>query len=383
MSDLNDKISQTAEEEPTLQVNYFPYLSMSDVAEIYFPDLNVKVWNYQLKADEYVTDPLIRAQLDLIIGANVGRWHEVNNIGIISVGAVDWRQLNEEELAICREARLLLFIRTISRTAVLERGPNVGHSQFTTENFLLTTQNFSRSNERMGITSGFIVRKSVSGFRLRDIKFQKPDHVPTPIGFLHDEIFFSDFMRIRKYQKKLYRRLLRAVEALSQAYLNDTSLRMASRIPIIASAYESLFDLPEQGQRKELKEYFRKNIAPTHKRKFRHTSQRPRSPKGFVWEVDDISVMWVDKFYSLRNKIIHGSQLKDEDFIFRGKQDHFDIALIFFIFGFKKIMSSKSQIKDTIDEVHWKTPEQRDDDWPVYEGFVYDDYDMFRGMKWK
>jgi len=126
--------------------------------------------------------------------------------------------------------------------------------------------------------------------------------------------------------------------------------------------------------------YFRSNIAPTYSRKFRYTSQRPRAPKGFVWEVDDISVMWVDKFYSLRNKIIHGSQMKNDDYVFRGKQDHFDIALIFFVFGFKKIMSSKPQIKDTIDEVHWKIPVQTDDDWPVYEGFVYEDYDMFRGL---
>lgn len=378
----NPATPQAEPEETPLQVNYFPFLSMHDTPEVIFSDLNVKVWNYQLKADEYVTDPLVRSQLDLIIGANVGRWHGINNIGIISVGNIDWRPLNEDELALCREVRLLLFIRTISRTAVLERGPNTGHSQFTTENFLLTTQNFSRSNSRMGINSGFIVRKNDYGFKLNEIKFQKPDHVPSPINFTSDEVFFGDLLRIRKYQKKLYRRLLRAIEALSQAYLNDTSLSMASRIPILASSFESLFDLPEQGQRKALKDYFRTNIAPTYSKKMRYTSQRPRVPRGYVWEVDDLSVMWVDKFYSLRNKIIHGSQMKNDDYVFRGKQDHFDIALIFFIFGFKKIMSSKPQIKDTIDEVHWKIPLERDDDWPTYEGFVYEDYDMFRGIRW-
>lgn len=368
------------QEDIRLQVNYFPYLSMGDTPEIILSDLNVKIWNYKLKADDYITDPLVRNQLDLIIGANVGRWHEVENIGIISLGDIDWRVFNEDELAICREVRLLLFIRTISRTAVLERGPNTGHSQFTTENFQLTTQNFSISNSKMGITSGFIVRKSDYGFPLDEVKFQKPDHVPSPINFLSNEIFFGDLMCLRRHQKKLYRRLLRATEALSQAYLNDTGLSMASRIPILASSFESLFDLPEQGQRMALKDYFRANIAPTYGKNIRYTSQRPRATKGFVWEVDDMSVMWVDKFYSLRNKIIHGSQMKNSDYTFRGKQEHFDIALIFFVFGFKKIMSSKPQIKVTIDKVHWEIPLQRDDDWPTYEGFVYEDYDMFRDL---
>lgn len=98
--------------------------------------------------------------------------------------------------------------------------------------------------------------------------------------------------------------------------------------------------------------------------------------------MEDLCVMWADKFYTLRNKIIHGKHINASEYTFRGKQDHFDIAIIFFIFGLKKIMASKPRMPNTIDEVHWKIPQQRDDDWPVYEGFIYEDLDIFRGMKW-
>lgn len=229
-----------------LQINYFPYLNMVDTPEIEFPDLDVKVWNYDFKADDYIKDPAIRSQLDLIIKANVGRWHEVKNVGVISVGNIDWRQLTDHELEICREVRLLLFARTIARTGTIERNPNLHNSLYTTENFTLMTQNFSRENTVMGITSGFIKRSTDYGFKLSEVKFQKPDHVPTPLNFKGDEQLLSDLLRLRKLQKKLYRRLIRAIEALSQGYSNDSGLSMSSRIPIVASAYESLFDLPEK-----------------------------------------------------------------------------------------------------------------------------------------
>lgn len=133
-----------------------------------------------------------------------------------------------------------------------------------------------------------------------------------------------------------------------------------------------------------LRNFFKSNFAPTYKRKYRFTSPHPTrdNPHGFDWEIEDLSVMWIDKFYTLRNKIIHGKSINQAEYVFRGKQNHFDISIIFFIFGMKKIMSTKPRIPNTIDEVHWKVPISRDDDWPVYEGFVYEDLDMFRGIRW-
>lgn len=348
---------------------------MVDVDEISFPEMNVKVWNYDRKADEYITDPAVRQRLDQIASANVGRWFPVRGIGIISVGKIDWREYTEEEAALCSEIRLLLFIHIIASTATIERGANTGHYQFTTDNFTQYIQGFGLETSRMAIQSGFIVRKRDMGLDLATIKFQQPDYVPSPTLFRSDKSLLKDLLTLRKTQKKLYRRLLIAFEALSQAYTNDTTLNTVSRIPILASAYESLFDLPEQNQRRELKNFFRSHIAPTSSRKIRFTSQRRN---GFAWEVDDLSVMWADKFYTLRNKIIHGKAIKSGELSFRGKQDHFDIAVIFFIFGLKKIISMKPRIKDTIDEVRWKVHQEEEDE--KYEGFVYEDYDMFRGL---
>ena len=48
--------------------------------------------------------------------------------------------------------------------------------------------------------------------------------------------------------------------------------------------------------------------------------------------------MWADRFYTLRNHIIHGEQLRNSEFSFFG-QPHYHLGVLFFIASVKKILN--------------------------------------------
>ncbi|HSW37477.1 MAG TPA: hypothetical protein VLG37_03880 [Candidatus Saccharimonadales bacterium] len=367
-----------------MQIHFFPYLNMKDTEEVNFPGLNVKVWNYGKKADAYITDPDLRQTLDALMAINVSHRQTINDMGIISIGEFDGREFSDAEKALCEEAQRLLFIGAVSYSGVLDRGANTGHYMFTSENFSMLQQSFELNGERMGIESGYIVRKWDAGYKINEVKFFRPDYTPTPMMFRGNSKVISDLLKLRKYQKRLYRRLMRAISIVMQAYFNDTKLSAQARILLMASAYEILFDLPEEGQRKELKDCFNRLFVEPNDIKRRYSSQRRKSarcPNGYEWEIESIKVMWADKFYSLRNNIIHGSPIRPQDYNFSDKQGHFDISILFFVLGLKKIMGTTPQIKQTVDEITWKKTSDEvdlDEDEDDYEGFSYDELDSWQ-----
>lgn len=352
---------------------------MKDTEEIDFPALGVKVWNYSKKADTYITNSDLRTTLDSLMAMNVTHKATVTDMGIITIGEFDCREYSDEEKAICREVQKLLFIGAISYSSVLDRGANTGHYMFTSDNFNLLQQSFELNGERNGIQTGSIVAMSAMGYKINELKFRRPDYVPTPMQFRGNSKVVADLLKMRKYQKRIYNRLMRSIDLLMQAYFNDTNHSMHSRILLLSSAYETLFNLPEgRSQRRVLKERFEEYFVLPNDVKRRYTSRRPGTP-SYVWETNSIKVMWADKFYTLRNDIIHGSPLKVTDFDFRDKQRHLDIAVLFFVLGLKKIMGNTPQVKQTVDEIVWRSHDDMDgeDEEYQYEGFCYEELDSW------
>lgn len=350
-----------------MQVTYFPHLNMGRVEEVNFRQLNLKLWNYGIKADKYVKGAQARAALDAVMATNVSNRQTIGDMGIVSIGDFDLRYFGEKERLLCREARLLLFIGSLSYSGVLNRGANTGHYMATTENFTLVEQNFQQDREHIAVRDGYIVSRLVGGYKISEVKFQRPEYTLTPLEFTGDERVLQNLLELRKSQKRLYRRLMRAVDMFMQAYCNDTKLSEQSRILLMASSYEILFDLPDKDQRKSLKNIFRQRFVQTDDIKRRYSSKRSN---GFAWEIDSIKVMWVDKFYTLRNKIIHGLPIAPDDYIFCKKQRHFDIATLFFVLGLKAMIGETRQISQTSDRIMWKEHEDLNSK-ETYEGFMY------------
>lgn len=359
-----------------MQITYFPYLHMQRTREATFADLDIKVWNYNLLKDQYVTNPDIKGVLDLIMATNVFHGRPITDMGIISVGAIDFREYTVEEEQRIAEVRALLFVASLFRGSLLDPDPNKGHHIATTENFSLTRQGFDTQGERMSIIDGYIATKHDMGYKIAEIRFERPEYVLTPFDIKGNQDILRLLLRLRKRQKRLYRRLLRAIDMVMQAYYNDGKMSENARIMLLAGAYEILFDLPEQDQRKVLKDKFREYFVFDSDPRCRYKSPRRN---GYEMETDSVKVMWVDKFYALRNSIIHGSTVKRSDFVFRGKQRHLDIAILFFALGMKKVIGECKGFEETADEIHWKKyiePGEPTDDFN-YEAFVYEELDPF------
>jgi hypothetical protein len=362
-----------------MQVTYFPYLRMDRQDEILVGALGLKIWNYKLKAEDYIPDQSFRNVLDQLMHANVRQLHTIEDMGVISFGDADFHEFSPEEKAICSELRLILFLGTIADSGVLERGPNVGHMMCTSENFTIVEQNFQPDAQFTAVQDGYIVRMLHGGYRVTEVKYQAPEFVPFPMQTRRDNELVVGLLKAKVKQKRLYRRIMRATEMLMQAYYNDSKITDASRILNIASAYEILFDLPESGQRVALRNEFERlfDIQGDPRRTF--VAYKDRSGTSH-WINKTIKVYWANEFYKLRNNIIHGSTLNNTDFIFKGVQRNFDIAILFFVLGVKKYLESAKCMPQSMDQIRWGTtdhPEFANDapdpDDPIeFTGFIYD-----------
>jgi hypothetical protein len=358
----------------TMQITYFPQLHMDRVPEIRLVPLGVTVWNYGVQSPEYVTDPKLRDVIDKFMQANIRHKRPITDMGIITIGQCDMRPFDSTEMQVCQEVRLILFLAGVAHNNVIDRSPNAGIYTVTAENFDLVVQNFEPDGQYTAVEDGYVVRKLIGGYRVGEVQFPTPLYTPTPALFWRDNRLIDNLMRLRQTQKRLYRRILRASELLMQSYYNDTKLSSNARILTMAAAYETLFDLPEQGQRKELKEVFERLFVLPDDPKVTFVSHwEGKKPKRVS---KSMKVYWANAFYELRNQIIHGSVIKPEAFAFRGKQRHFDIATLFFVLGVKKLIAGAPGSRPTYDFIRWGQNGGLDDEDMAYEGFLYEKGDL-------
>jgi len=174
-------------------------------------------------------------------------------------------------------------------------------------------------------------------------------------------------LKLRKNQKRFYRTILRATDLLFQSYFNDPYVSIYSRILLQASALEVLLNLPDRDQRKVLKEKVEKYLVQPDDKVRTFLSERGTGNK--VKEKASIKVMWADKFYTLRNHIIHGNLVKLEEFYFY-RQRHIEIFLMFFILFVKEIINEKMKKKLFIDRIKVGEFEY---DTEKFTGFIYKD----------
>ena len=93
-----------------MQLLYFPYLTLKAVDEIQFTDLNAKVWNFDRKAAEYIPDVNLRNHIQRILKMHVRGRHAIRDIGILSIGDIDFRRFSQQEIDTAQEVRLRLFL---------------------------------------------------------------------------------------------------------------------------------------------------------------------------------------------------------------------------------------------------------------------------------
>ena len=319
-------------ESDKLQIAYFPYLFLNRYKSIQFLDFTV--WNFK----EFILrigNEALKDKIRTLIAQNQISGRPIEDVGIIDIrGRDNFRPLTDIEIKRCNELRVVLFLAGIAKCNT-DEGYNAGHSTLTSDNFKMLFQNFRLDSLYTGYTIGGIVRHSDYGYKISEIKYEKPNYVlKNPFSF--QENYLQKLVRLRNKNRKLYRLIIRATDAIMNAYSNSEDVSHESRILEMCRAFEILFQLPESQQRKSFKESIQKYCEPPKNRRWRYASERLAKKRES--ETGSQHVIWADRFYTLRNHIIHGENIRKSEFSYR-KQPHFQIGLWFFLIAVKRIIN--------------------------------------------
>ena len=355
-------------EENQLFIVYFPYLTMEDLPEIDFGFL--KIWNFDQLKEKYIPNEKIRSKVGKILGMHraffVG---PLKGIGIVSIGDTDFRVFTDKEKEKIRLAKLILFLSFLSKNNTIELNPNTGHRMATAENFIPVYQKFNLETNYMTEMDGYIVPTMHGGLEINKTKYYRPAFVLSPMRFEIDKDLFNSLLELKNKRPRVFNKIINATELFFESYHNYPLISKNARILLQASAFEILLDLPEKKQRKVFKEKIEKETALSGEKRYVYYSERLRGKKEK--EYLTLKGIWADSFYTLRNHIIHGAFPSDKEFLFRGKQNHILIALLFFIFFVKKQINKSLRREIFTDEIIWK--KWYDDLFSQNrEGFVYE-----------
>jgi hypothetical protein len=342
------------------QLIYFPYMSLNRIDEISVD--NHILWNFDTRKDVYIENEALKGQIKEIINTNVINKTPVKGVGVVTIkDEKDFTQFGNYNTLL--EIRNLTFICSISKWNTQPRGANVGHFMVSSENFMFIIQNFQLGNKGIAVNSGYIVPKLIGGYKIGEIQFQAPQHLLLPNLNSMDWDLFTMLIKTKEHNKTLYRKIHKAIDLFYESQFNNPLFSLNARILLLMSAFETLLDLPQGTERKEFTniiEAFTKlpnDVYRTYSYGYKKRERRT------------IKAMWANKFYSLRNDIIHGKKIKEQNFIFLNAQRHTDTAVLFFIISIKKMLNNYFGKKIFWDEIKWGNNESFD---TKYTGFLYE-----------
>lgn len=350
--------------DPVFELAYFPYIGLRGVQEIRFGRMSV--WNSSLLPIR-VADPALRERIEALLHMNRTTAHAsrdsrpLEDIGIVTIGSRSFERLNETEGRQLRELRYALFLCGLTHNARMS-GPNAGHSSYTSENFDLVRQTFDMSGEFFAENTGVIVHFRIMGYKVSETRFPKPSYVPQPSRFHSDERLLKQLAWLRRRDRALYRRVMRAAAVFLESYYNTAAVDIGARILLQASAFEILLDLPEGSPRKTFKDRVEELANNLGERRYRYKFD---TPGGLKPDARSLKGIWADRFYTLRNHIIHGEQVRHPEYLFRGAQHHLLIAPIFFVLLTQRLIDRVRQAMGSppvfFDRVDWVRLQEADD----------------------
>lgn len=350
------------------QIAYFPYINMNRIGSLRLRELGVRIWNIDKGLPESIRDEALRDRVRLLIRTNTIDGQPVSNAAIIDVGSPNCEKFTSENVRAMEEAKLLLFIGFLAKNNL----EGDAWSMATSENFKIVTQNFSQGNNSVTESEGAIVIRNKLGYDLRGYEYRAPVSVLKPLNFDVDEFLILEILKIKTKHPIIYKRIIRSIDLFFQGYHNDPHVSHNARHLLLVAAFETLLKLPSRGQRKYFKEIVNKQWRDSTDEEFDYKWE----DRGIYKQDKGIKkVIWADSFYTLRNHIIHGKELKDSDFMFE-MQRHVDIAVLFFVFAIKVKLNRTIRSKTFLDKIAWQLiGESR------RKGFVFERNDLSRELR--
>lgn len=329
-----------------LQIAYFPYLTLKEKDTIKID--NVEIWNFDKKKNEYIQDDKLRQHIENLLNINKINKQPITDIGVVTISNKDFRIFNKQELKGIKTAKLILFISFLAEHNIyMNKDLNIALRMATSENFELVIQNFALNDNFLSERTGFIVTKLVLGYQIGSTESEAPRYLSMPSKFSIDEKLLEQLLWLRRNNTKLFSRILRAVEIFYEAYYNSPAVSHNARILLQTSAFEVLLNLKDRKERKDFTEKIEKYCSASSDRKYSYKyevydSRQQRNIMKAAKNKQTLKGIWANRFYALRNHIIHGDTVRDAQFLYKG-QPHFHIATLFFILCIKQLINEARQ----------------------------------------
>jgi len=222
------------------QFSFLPYFPANGV------DLKVNrlhLFNLWRAGAGYIQDPTVRARVERI--ANIYVTRELKPLDQITIAVLE-ENYAMKPLEGPQTNDLKNYVLALLFCSIAKNNSGSGHvnSTCTSEHFTLFHQDFNLEGEFIGYPTGSYYRvENVN--TLGRTQMVKPDYVGDVLNHRYDRELFGAFCNLIDQNNSDDNFIFAALGWMRFAFLNSDGYPYASRVVMVATAYEVLFDLPD------------------------------------------------------------------------------------------------------------------------------------------
>lgn len=305
-----------------------PYLPLKGYIKLN----NLILWSFKNHKDTFIRDPLLKAHLLQLVSCY--KFHNGTSIPdptIISIHKVDFSNPTSKSIAKVEVVKNILLF-----AGVLE---NNSWSFVTSDNFEVFYQRFNVGDINISTRGGAIHSIMTGGYKISDLSFIKPEHVPIPLSLRLNPNVVRPLENCLDNQAtdSEKSKVIQSLNSFFNAYRNSNETSWASRILLMVMAFELLFgESSRQKFKDNIQKYSTVGIRSAMKT-FPYPIMNTQTGKLINTENLTLNQIWAEEFYKLRHRIIHGDTIYSDAFhfvdtekILKQHEPHFYIAVNFF-----------------------------------------------------
>jgi hypothetical protein len=253
-------------------------------------------------ARSHVPDKTLREHLERYFRCYIDHQGQpVQSVTIASHGAIDFRELGQQESSEIRAGvDALLFSTICPTTKAAVCGNNNTMGPPSAERYQLLAQNFNLGDDHVAVRAGSVLS---GGWKIGEISFPMPWSLGGSFGTPESELV-TGFSKIfdSTFPLDVKERLLRSLEWFRFAHVESDEISLLSKVVMMATAFEIILDVPPEASDKSgwIADEVAKRCASQESlmetRKDRKGNDQSRAKVRW----------WAWDFYKLRNAIVHG-----------------------------------------------------------------------------
>jgi len=277
----------------------------------------ITFWPYFSESNQRISNPKVKSYLDKFFKSYVDlQGKPVDTIIMCSYDDKDFHQLTENEYNDLRKAVDILVFAAIApeiEESVCENNRSL--TPPTSNVFELLTFNFSPGNDCITIKNGSNYHV---GIKIGEISFPKPLEAARGLWSTDKELIkgFGKCFSAKLPQNER-ERLFRSLEWFRLAHVEGSQVSDFSKVVMMATAFEILFDFSEKDHNKSGK--LTKCVEKYLVTKSSHSEEFIIKKREFIIKKErklvphTLAGWWAWDFYKLRDKIVHGDSVSLSD----------------------------------------------------------------------